>query len=175
MTNINQHSNLPHIDIQGHYQFITFRTKDSFDGVLKEIYGNNDSTKVKYYKMDRHLDQSKQGNLLYGDMIDEIQAYYLSYDKKLYDLYAVAIMPNHIHLLLRQKDSLANILRVLKGGSTHIVNKALERKGKVWAGDYFDKLIRDEAHFSLVYEYIKNNPIKAGLKDAHIRFYGSFE
>lgn len=78
-------------------------------------------------------------------------------------------------LLFKQKDELKNIMRILKGGSAHIVNKLLGRKGKLWAGDYFDKLIRDEEYFSLVYEYIKYNAIKAGLDDAKDRFYCCYE
>ena len=31
------HSHLPHIDIEGHYQFITFRTQDSSDQYLKKL------------------------------------------------------------------------------------------------------------------------------------------
>jgi type I restriction enzyme R subunit len=33
-------------------------------------------------------------------------------------------------------------------------------KGKLWADDYYDRAIRSEKHFWVVYEYIKNNPQK---------------
>ena len=46
MTKI-KHSNLPHIDMKDHYQFVTFRTKDSIDGYIQKLYGSNDSEKIK--------------------------------------------------------------------------------------------------------------------------------
>ncbi|MDD3499798.1 transposase [Sulfurovum sp.] len=169
------HSNLPHVDIEGSYQFITFRTKESVDNYVKKLHGELKVEKVKQYAIDNYLDRSQNGAFLYGKVVAEIQTYFQSYDKKLFDLIALTIMPNHIHILIRQKSTLSNILRVLKGGSTHIVNKILNRKGQVWSSDYYDKLIRDEVHFSLIYQYIKNNALKAGLTDAKERFYGCYE
>ena len=161
--------------MKDHYQFVTFRTKDSIDGYIRKLYKSDDSEKLKQYKIDSYLDKSENGAFLNGQIVLDIQKYFQSYDKKMYELMALAIMPNHIHILFKQNDELKNIMRILKGGSTHIVNTLLDRKGQVWASDYFDKLIRDEEHFSLVYEYIKYNAIKAGLEDAKERFYGRYE
>jgi REP element-mobilizing transposase RayT len=169
------HQNLPHISLDDHYQFVTFRTKDSIDDFLKSMFFADIDNKIKQYKIDQHLDRSSNGNYLNGKVIDEIRKYFLSYDKKLYDLVAFSIMPNHIHILFKQKEKLSEILRILKGGSAHITNKILQRKGKVWAGKYYDVLIRDEKHFATVYKYIKNNPIKANLNDDKKRFYGIYE
>ena len=158
-----------------HYQFVTFRTKDSIDGYIEKLYGGADSEKLKQYKIDSYLDKSEKGAFLNGKIVLDIQKYFQGYDNKMYKLIALTIMPNHVHILFRQKDELKNIMRVLKGGAAHIVNKSLDRKGKVWTSDYFDKLIRDEEHFSLVYDYIKYNAIKVGLDDAKERFYGCYE
>jgi len=65
-------------------------------------------------------------------------------------------------------------MRVLKGGAGHIINKTLGRKGAVWSRDYYDKAIRDEKHFWVVYQYIKYNAVKANLDDAQNRFYGRY-
>ena len=161
--------------MKGHYQFVTFRTKDSIDGYIQKLYGSDDSEKLKQYKIDSYLDKSENGAFLNGQIVLDIQKYFQSYDKEMYELTALTIMPNHIHILFKQKDELKDIMRKLKGGSAHIVNKLLDRKGQVWASDYFDKLIRDEEHFSLVYEYIKYNALKAGLDDVEERFYGLYE
>ncbi|WP_041672823.1 transposase [Sulfurovum sp. NBC37-1] len=170
------HLNLPHIDMKGYYQFITFRIKESIDSYLKQLYANKyDSEKIKQYKMDQYLDKSINGAFLNGSLIQEIQNYYFNHHGKEFDLYAVTIMPNHIHALVKQKSSLSDIVRILKGGSAHIINKRLNRTGKVWSSDYFDKVIRDEKHFQITYEYIKHNAFKAKLEDAKERFYGYFE
>ena len=161
--------------MKDHYQFVTFRTKESIDGYIQKLYGSDDSEKLKQYKIDSYLDRSENGAFLNEQVILDIQKYFQSYDKKIYELMALSIMPNHIHILFKQNDELKNIMRKLKGGSAHIVNKLLDRKGQVWASDYFDKLIRNEEHFSLVYKYIKYNAVKAGIDNAEERFYGCYE
>ncbi len=169
------HKNLPHIDILEHYQFVTFRTQDSIDTYLKKIYAQETVNKIKQYKIDQYLDNSDEGAYLYGEVINEIKDYFLSYDKKLFELIALAIMPNHIHVLFKQEEKLGEIMRVLKGGSAHIANTTLKRKGKFWSDKYYDTVVRDEKHFGVIYDYIKNNPIKAGLRDSDRRFYGVYE
>ena len=44
--------------------------------------------------------------------------------------------------------------------------------GSFWAKNYYDKGIRDQAHFECVYRYIENNPLK--LSDGDLRFYGIY-
>jgi REP element-mobilizing transposase RayT len=169
------YQHLPHIDGPGSYQFITFRTKESLDVYLKQLYRSSEPEKIKQYKMDQYLDRSQNGTLLYGDILKEVKAYYLGYDKTVFELEAVSIMPNHIHVLIRQNSDLSNVIRVLKGGAAHIVNKVLGSKGAVWSRDYYDKIIRDEKYYRIVYEYIKYNALKAGLDDANDRFYGRYD
>lgn len=170
-----KYRHLPHIDLIGHYQFITFRTKDSLDSYLTKLYKSNDTEKIKQYQMDRYLDSSLNGAYLYGEVIEKIKEYYLGYDKHIFEIEALSIMPNHIHVLLKQNDHISNVIRVLKGGSGHIVNKTLGRKGAVWSGDYYDKAIRDNKHFWTIYMYIKNNAVNARLSDADERFYGLYK
>ena len=61
-------------------------------------------------------------------------------------------------------------MKKLKGESAILLNQALGKQGKFWQKDYYDKQIRDESHYCMTYEYIKNNALKAGLKDADKRF-----
>ena len=167
-------SHLPHFDQQGSYQFITFRTKESLDDYLKRLYRSGGSERVRQYRMDRYLDHSPRGALLYGKVIERIRDYYLGCDRALFELEALCVMPNHIHVLIRQHGALADIMRYLKGGAAHLVNEVLGRRGSVWSRDYYDRAIRDERHYDLVYDYIKYNAVKAGLKDASERFYGKY-
>ena len=42
--------------------------------------------------------------------------------------------------------------------------------------DYYDKAVRDEKQFELIYNYIKNNSLKLGEAKASLpRFYGLYE
>jgi putative transposase len=43
------------------------------------------------------------------------------------------------------------------------INRARGAEGAVWRREYFDRSIRDEAHFQHALEYIENNPVAAGF------------
>lgn len=165
--------NLPHIDMIGYYQFVTFRTYDSIDDFLKRLSNEDISTNKKQYKIDNYLDNSFNGCYLNDNIVGYLKDFFINKHKDIYKLIAFCIMPNHIHLLFKQNIELDKIMKTLKGSSSNAINKLLGKKGKFWESGYYDKAIRDEKHFMITYEYIKNNPIKAGLdKD---RFYGIYE
>lgn len=157
------------------YQFITFRTHDSLDDFLVKIDKEKISNKKKKYLVDKHLDISTKGAYLNGEVLDFMYKYLLENDKKFYNIISFCIMPNHVHLLIKQNEDLSKIIQKIKGSSANKINKLLKRDGKFWESNYFDKVIVDEKHFNLVYEYIKNNPIKANLKDGKRRFYGIYD
>ena len=171
----NKYNKLPHINLIEYYQFITFRTHDSIDEFLLKIRNENISNKQKEYKIDTYLDSSNQGSYLNGKILDYLYNYFLDKDKKLFDLVAFCIMPNHIHILFKQNYDLSKTMKQIKGSTSFAINKILNKKGSFWESNYFDKAIRDEKHFFTTYEYIKNNPIKANLKDFEKRFYGIYE
>jgi len=158
------------------YQFVTFRTLDSVDDYLqrvKQISGR--SIALKQMQIDSYCDQSNKGCYLNCEVIDIIGGHIKNLDPDFYQLIAYSIMPNHVHLLFQQKQDLKEIMRKLKGGTALLINTCLERHGKLWERDYFDKAIRDERHFLLTYEYIKNNAVKVNFEDADHRFYGIYE
>ena len=166
-------NNLPHIDTINGYQFVTFRTYESIDQFLKNLQNEDIDTKIKQYKIDKYLDSSKKGSYLNGEVLEYLKKFFLSFDGKLYDMVAFCIMSNHVHLLFKQKDELKKIVKILKGSSANSINKILNKSGKFWESGYFDKGIRDENHFWITYEYIRNNPLKVGL--GLDRFYGIYE
>jgi len=107
--------------------------------------------------------------------LEYLKSFLKSKDKDIYDLVSFVIMPNHIHILFKQNIALSKIMQILKGSTSFKINKMLKRSGAFWEQNYYDKVIRDEKHFNLVYDYIKNNPIKVGLKDYENRFYTIYE
>jgi REP element-mobilizing transposase RayT len=89
-------------------------------------------------------------------------------DGKTYQLQAWAVMPNHVHLVVDVWDlPLSKLLNLWKGASARAANLALKRRGHFWEREYFDTLIRDEAHLGRVIRYTESNPVKARL--AHER------
>lgn len=182
---------LPHF-YEGHSCFfITFRLADSLPQsvILKlkeklqlEIEKINvpdetqrkiifDELRSKYFKKYDHQLHSKP----YGECVlrnkEIAQILYdkiLSYHNVHYDVKCFSIMPNHVHLLVSK---LANVelsqvdkwMQLIKGGSAYLINKTLNRSGKLWAVESFDRYIRDEKHYSNSFYYTVNNPLMAGL------------
>jgi REP element-mobilizing transposase RayT len=74
-------------------------------------------------------------------------------------------MPNHVHLLIEQVEGfpLGAVVRSWKSFTAKAINERLGRTGAVWARDYFDRFIRNEAHFCHAAAYVEDNPVKAGL------------
>jgi hypothetical protein len=44
-----------------------------------------------------------------------------------------------------------------------MANRLLGQTGAFWEPDYFDRYIRDQAHYDVAVYYIHENPVKAGL------------
>ena len=55
-------------------------------------------------------------------------------------LYAWAIMPNHVHVILRPRIELPKVMRWLKGRTGRKANRILGRTGApFWQGESFDR------------------------------------
>ena len=82
-----------------------------------------------------------------------------------YRLHAWCVMPNHVHVLVTPLTgaSLSSLVHSWKSFTAKAINDGLGRQGTVWFEEYFDRAIRDDAHFSAAKAYIEDNPVKAGL------------
>ncbi len=85
-------------------------------------------------------------------------------------LHAAVIMPDHVHLLftpLRDENGWpspqVDILQCLKGATAHRINRLSRRSGPVWEEESFDHVLRSDESLKEKCEYIRQNPVKAGL------------
>ena len=171
-----EHKHLHHVDLPSHYQFITFRTHDSVDSFVKKLLSIPMLKSKQQQELDNHLDQSLSGAYLHNNILNLLHDFLISKDYEYYELIAFCIMPNHVHLLIKPLLKLPLVIKNIKGASSFLINKEMNQKGKFWVNEYFDKLIRDEKHFNIVYNYIKNNPRNiTQLKSELPRFYGIYE
>ena len=87
------------------------------------------------------------------------------FDGQRYDIAGYVVMPNHVHVLLKLNADhpLSGLLHSWKSYSAKAVQKLLGGEGKLWQPEYWDRLIRNEAHFHACLAYIENNPVKAKL------------
>ena len=95
---------------------------------------------------------------------------------KKFQLYAVVVMPDHVHIVLVPKCdadgsfTIAEIMQAIKGASAHRINKALGRKGKVWEEESFDRALRREESIEAKICYILANPVGAGLVENPLKY-----
>jgi adenine-specific DNA methylase/REP element-mobilizing transposase RayT len=84
------------------------------------------------------------------------------------DLDAVVVMTDHAHALFRITDgsSLSAITHSIKSYSANQINKRNGRSGPLWQDETFDHILRDEVSWQEKFDYIRNNPVKAGLVEA---------
>jgi putative transposase len=88
-----------------------------------------------------------------------------------YRLLAWVVMPNHVHALIEPLAgmNLGRIVQSWKSFSARWINAHADsiglsaRMNPVWQREYWDRFIRDEAHYHSVVGYIHANPVKAGL------------
>ena len=182
---------LPHIEGK-QYQMITFRLYDSVprevvDGWKEtlSLMGSLTSSQREQreprrhsfstYKtevdrllalLDKYEDAGYGSCVLKDDKVAKIvhDAIFFYHGKK-YNVISWCIMPNHVHVLIEvmKNISLSSILHSWRSFSSNEINKVLNRSGRLWMPEYFDRFIRDNDHFNNVVDYIHNNPVKAGL------------
>ena len=103
---------------------------------------------------------------------DSVMQHCLHDDGKRFQLYAVVVMPDHVHLVLTPlRDekgwpyALPSILKRLKGTSARSVNKLLSSRGPVWQEESFDHVLRSQESLEEKLEYVRQNPVRRGLAE----------
>ena len=158
---------LPRFDAGAVVQTVTFRLADSLP---REFYEKAAAVAAngteRSLLLEKGIDQGR-GNCILNDPINAaiMRSALEHFDGEQYLLLAWVIMPNHVHAMIEQAPgySLTNVVQSWKSVSAHAINKARGRNGRVWSPDYFDRFVRDEAHYINAMYYIENNPVKARL------------
>jgi putative transposase len=87
----------------------------------------------------------------------------LHYAQSSYTLHAYVLMPDHIHLLITPHETLEKTMSLIKGGFSFRAKRAFDWNSEIWQQGFSDHRIRDEADWQNHLEYIRQNPIRAGL------------
>ena len=90
-----------------------------------------------------------------------------------FTLHAVVIMPDHAHLIFtplvdhehREVYSLARIIGAIKSASAHRINRVLNRTGRVWQTESFDRVLRSSENLDAKIAYVLENPVRKFLVD----------
>ena len=81
-----------------------------------------------------------------------------------YRVYAWCLMPNHIHILLKEgNEPLYSVFRRVGASFVYWYNLKYERTGHLFQDRYKSETVEDDTYFLTVLRYIHQNPVKAGL------------
>lgn len=64
--------------------------------------------------------------------------------------------------------TLGNIMRAFKSISAIEINRTLDRQGRLWQRNYYERIIRDDDELSGIREYIRLNPVKWADDDENL-------
>jgi REP element-mobilizing transposase RayT len=100
----------------------------------------------------------------------------LHWDNVRWEVFAAVVMSDHVHVLGRPMStsglltstchSLESIVHSVKSFSSHAINRIRGASGSVWQTERENRIIRDEDEFWQKWQYIRDNPVKAGLAES---------
>lgn len=184
---------LPHWDVSGATYFVTACLVDSIpaQGLLnihnlerqlsakrsenESAIENNTVWKQLFVERERWLDHNPAVTYLRRPELATVVADALKhFDSERYHLIAWVVMPSHFHWLFRPLDEWAAtlppdrssrevIMHSIKSFTAHRCNQLLFRTGPFWQQESFDHCVRDEQELERIFDYIEQNPVKAGL------------
>ena len=164
---------LPHWELREVPQSITFRLANSLPSSLLKKWSKELSnlqcdriSLERRRRIEAALDQGYgEPWLCHPEIGLLVEDTILHGDKSRYRLHEWVVMPNHVHVLATPLEgwTLTTILQGWKSVTARYANRILARSGRFWAPEYYDRAIRNEQHFQNVQNYIRLNPVKAGL------------
>jgi len=113
------------------------------------------------------------GRYLNGSQLNDLRNQSISRTprKLIVEILAFCLMPNHFHLLLRQRmeGGITKFMRKLGIGYANYFNQKYERTGTLFQGRYKAVLVNREVHFIHLPYYIHFNPLDLLMLDWRTR------
>jgi REP element-mobilizing transposase RayT len=184
---IRQGANLPHWRLDGAIYAVTFRLEDSIPAeVLNQWRREREHISTRAEEAGRLLTEHENERLaeLHCDRVEQwldrgcgscvlreerfallVRDSMMYFDGQRYDLHAWCIMPNHVHSVLRTRESfdLSSVLHSWKGFTGTQIRRGLGGAGAIWQKESYDHVIRDAADWAAQVRYVAENPERAGL------------
>jgi len=85
-----------------------------------------------------------------------------SFDKSLVDILSYSLMPNHFHLILRQKadDGISRFMKKLCTAYSMYFNMKYDHSGVLFQGRYKSVHIDNDPYFQYLFAYVHLNPVE---------------
>ncbi len=110
----------------------------------------------------------------------------LFFHEKRYQIFVLVVMPDHVHMLIQPLPkeagndsqagslchknkseeeywSLSSIMHSIKSYSAKQIPQVMTHIGKVWQSERFDRIVRNDRELANIWQYIRQNPVKARL------------
>ena len=163
-----QRGYLPHHDVPGVTQLVTFRLHDAMPASLRsewQAWFHLEDDRERRRRIEAYLDRGLGECWLRQPLLAALAENALRFlDGQRYRLEAWVVMPNHVHVVVEVwRMPLAQLAHSWKGFITREANKVMGRAGSFCEREYWDTLIQDEAHCAKARRYVEANPVKAGL------------
>jgi REP element-mobilizing transposase RayT len=168
---------LPHIDDSRNFQLLTFRQNDSapakliraFERAIQQAKTLDDLERARsrvFVHFEKYLARGR-GSCRLADprAARVVEDSLLFRDGEHYDLLAWVVMPNHVHVVIRQKPGvpLETVVHRWKSWMAHEINRIFGLSGRFWQPEVFDHWLRDRASIEGAIRYVEMNPVAARL------------
>ena len=160
---------LPHLQPEDFWLFLTWRLWGSLPPLL--VPTRYPTAGQAFVAEDRVLARQRSGPLwlrdarIAGLVAETILAG--ESERRLYELCAWVVMPNHVHMLILPTVDVPVVTRWLKGSTARRANQLLGRIGqRFWQDESYDHYARGPKQRGLIIKYIEENPVSAGLVDS---------
>ncbi len=92
-----------------------------------------------------------------------VEVLYHHRERQEYLLHEFVVMPDHFHLLITPGITLERAMQMVKGGFSYRAKRELAFGGEIWQNSYYDRRLRDKIEYEKIRNYIRQNPMRAGL------------
>ena len=125
-----------------------FSLKNDYERFTSLLYLCNSEQAVHIQMQGQNLNTIFKLNSNKGDCLVEICAY--------------CLMPNHFHLLVREKEDkgISRFMQKLTTGYTMYFNKRHDRNGSLFQGTFKSRHVSEDRYLSYLISFIHLNPIK---------------
>ncbi len=146
-----------HIVLRAIDENLIFKDLDDYYRGIFSIYEFNDAKPVVI--RDRRQARSRIKRIL--RKADKDPRFATDFRDKMVEILAFCLMPNHLHLLVRQlKDNgITKFMRKFGAGYGGYFNKKYNRKGHVFQNNFKTVPIKNDEQLKIVWVYIHANPL----------------
>lgn len=99
------------------------------------------------------------------DILDKVKK------EELFDIFAYCIMPNHVHLIIKEyAEGISYIMKRVNISYAQYFNNKYERVGHVFQDRFKSEVIESDSYLLCAIRYVHNNPVRANMVKAAIDY-----